>query len=109
MVAGPYTSGAADAAARAANLRALNQVAVALFRMGHTPIIGVNMALPLIDAAGEASYDDIMTPLSLALIDRCDAVLRTGGASKGADDEVERFAVSGKPIYRRLEDVPPAR
>ncbi len=31
MVAGPYRSGAADAAARAANLRALNAAALAVF------------------------------------------------------------------------------
>jgi Domain of unknown function (DUF1937) len=108
MVAGPYTAGAADAEARANNLRALNRAAVAVFRMGHVPIIGVNLALPLIEVAGRESFDEIMMPLSLAAAERCDAVLRVGGASKGADEEVERFTSKGKPVYRRLEDVPPA-
>jgi hypothetical protein len=109
MVAGPYRSGAADATARANNLLALNRAAAALFRMGHVPVIGVNMALPIIEAAGPESYDEIMMPLSLLATERCDAVLRIGGPSKGADDEVERFASVGKPVYRKLEDVPPAR
>ncbi len=109
MVAGPYTSGAADAAARADNLRLLNRAAVELFRMGHVPIIGVNLALPLVEVAGPETFDEFMMALSLAAADRCDAVLRIGGASLGADQEVERIAASGKPVYRRLEDVPPAR
>jgi len=45
MVAGPYLAGggAADPAIRTANLTLLNEVAVALHRAGHVPIIGVNM------------------------------------------------------------------
>jgi hypothetical protein len=70
--------------------------------------VGVNLALPLIEAAGRNSQDDIMMPLALAAADRCDAVLRIGGASEGADQEVERFTSKGKPVYRRIEDVPPA-
>lgn len=35
MVAGPYTSGGADAATRAGRLATLNGAALALFRMGH--------------------------------------------------------------------------
>jgi len=108
MVAGPYSSGAKNAAARAANLRALNEAALAVFRLGHIPVIGVNAALPVIEAAGGSAeaFDAIMMPLSLALAERCDACLRIGGASKGADDEVERFVRAGKPVYRRIEDVP---
>lgn len=110
MVAGPYRSGSADPAAWAANLAVLNQAAVALFRAGHVPVIGVNMALPMIEAAGgdDASYREIMTPLSLALADRCDACLRIGGPSKGADEEVVRFEAGGRPVYRSLGDVPRA-
>ena len=108
MVAGPYTAGAADEQARANNLRTLNRAAVALFRMGHTPIIGVNLALPLIEVAGRETFDEIMMPLSLAAAERCDAVLRIGGPSKGADEEVERFRSRSKPVFTRIEDVPPA-
>jgi hypothetical protein len=106
MVSGPYRSGAASAEARARNLAELNRAALALFRAGHVPVIGVNLALPLIEAAGEAAYDEIMMPLSLGLADRCDACLRVGGPSPGADQEAERFRASGRPVYTRLEDVP---
>ena len=108
MVCGPYTSGGADAAQRRENLAAMNRAAVALFRAGHVPVIGVNMALPVIEAAGEAAFDEIMMPLSLALAERCDTCVRVGGPSRGADDEMQRFRAAGKAVYLRVEDVPPA-
>ena len=110
MVAGPYRAGGADAAGRAANLRVLNEAALALHRLGHVPVIGVNMALPLIEAAGDddAAYEQIMMPLSLALAERCDACLRIGAASAGADREVARFEARNRPVFRSLADVPAA-
>ncbi len=104
MVSGPYTAGGADAAGRAANLRAMNVVALALHRMGHVPVIGVNMALPVIEAGGDP--DGVMMPLSLALAQRCDACLRIGGPSAGADAEAARFRDAGKPVFRALDAVP---
>jgi hypothetical protein len=91
-------------------LKKLNEAAVALHRAGHVPIIGVDMALPMIEAAGggAAHYQEIMAPMSLALVDRCDACLRIGGPSTGADDEVRRFEVDGRPVYRALDQVPPS-
>lgn len=109
MVSGPYRSGAATAEARARNLAEMNQAALALFRAGHVPVIGVNLALPLIEAAGPAACDEIMMPLSLQLAERCDACLRVGGPSQGADDEVARFRASGRPVYAALAEVPAAR
>jgi hypothetical protein len=108
MVAGPYRSGAVDAAARAANLRALNAAALAVFRRRHMPVIGVNLALPIIEAAGPESFDEIMMPVSLAAAERCDAVLRIGGASAGADAEVARFRVRGLPVFHTLDEIPEA-
>ena len=108
MVSGPYTSNAKTPEARAENLRVMNRAALALFRKGHVPIIGVNLALPVIDAAGEAAFDEIMMPLSLAAAERCDACLRVGGPSRGADEEVARFSARGKPVYLRIDEVPPA-
>ena len=109
MIAGPYRTGAADAAARATNLTKLNEAAIALFRAGHVPIIGVNMALPMIAAAGgsAAAYDEFMTKVSLALVERCDACLRIAGPSTGADEEVRRFEAAGRLVYQAVEDVPP--
>lgn len=106
MVSGPYRGGARTEADRQANLDAMNRAAYEVFAKGHVPVIGVNMALPIIQVRGAASYDEIMMPVSLALADRCDACLRIGGASRGADDEVERFRAAGKPVYRRLDDIP---
>lgn len=108
MIAGPYRAGAPSPAAQAANLKTLNEAAVALHRAGHVPIIGVNMVLPMIDAAGgtSAAYDELMAPVSLALVERCDACLRIGGLSSGADDEVRLFQANGRPVYRCLADVP---
>ena len=89
MIAGPYSAGAKTHADREANLLALNRAAYRVFCRGHVPVIGVNLALPVIQAAGPQMYEAIMMPLSLALADRCDAILRIGGLSRGADDEVE--------------------
>ncbi len=54
MVAGPYTAGARSPGERAENLRVLKRAAVEIFRVRHVPIIGVNMALPMI-GEGKAS------------------------------------------------------
>lgn len=111
MVAGPYASGGADAPTRAARLAAMNRAALAVFRLGHIPVIGVNMALPVIAAAqgdGDAgdAYAEVMQPLSLALAERCDAILRLPGASAGADEELAHFTAAGKPVYRAIAEIP---
>ena len=106
MIAGPYSSGARTDADREANLLALNRAAYEVFRKGHVPVIGVNMALPVIQAAGPQMYEAIMMPLSLALADRCDAVLRIGGSSRGADDDVDRVRARGGRVYLSLEEIP---
>ena len=108
MIAGPYRSGAASEAERAANLRVMNEAALAVFERGHVPVIGVNNALPLIEIAGADRFDAIMMPVSLALAERCDACLRIGGPSGGVYQEVERFEAAGKSVYRSLDDVPRA-
>lgn len=105
MVAGPYTAGARAPEERAENLQVLNRAAVEIFRMGHVPVIGVNMALPMIEVAGESAFEEIMMPLSLALTERCDACLRIGGPSKGADDEVDRFRAAGRPVFYSLDEL----
>jgi len=50
-----------------------------------------------------------MMPLSLRLVERCDACLRVGGPSRGADEKAARFRASGRPVYAALEEVPAAR
>lgn len=109
MVSGPYRSGAPSAEQRARNLAELNRAALAVFRVGHVPVIGVSVALPLIEVAGEPAYDEIMMPLSLRLAERGDTCLRVGGPSKGADEEVERFRATGRPVCASLDEVPVVR
>jgi hypothetical protein len=109
MISGPYRAGAKTEADRQVNLDAMNRVAYQVFRLGHVPVIGVNMALPIVQAMGTDTFDELMMPISLALVDRCDACLRIGGFSTGADREVERFRAQGKPVYLDLDALPAAR
>lgn len=109
MVSGPYTSGLIAEAGRRENLAAMNRVALQVLERGHLPVIGVNLALPMIDAAGSASFDRIMMPVSLALAERCDACLRIGGPSAGADAEAELIRAAGKPVYRSVDELPESR
>ena len=112
MIAGPYTTGARTDIEREENLAAMNRAAYAVLVKGHVPIIGVNLALPIIRTAADDGrgdvFDDVMMPVSLAAAERCDGVLRVGGPSAGADDEVARIAARGGSVYRRVEDVPQA-
>ena len=107
MVGGPYGTGVKFAAERAANLARMNEAGLAVWRKGHVPITGVNLALPIVAAAGgDAAADaEIMMPLSLALAERCDAFLRIGGPSVGADQEMARFVAAGKRVFRSVEEV----
>lgn len=106
MVAGPYKGSSDDPEVWYANLQKLNQAAFEIFKKGHIPVIGVNAALPVIAAAGEAHYEDIMMPVSLALAEKCDAVLRIEGYSRGADQEVNLFVEKGFPVFYSLPDIP---
>jgi hypothetical protein len=109
MISGPYSIGnTADAATRATNLRRMNEAAVALHRAGHVPVIGVNLALPVIEAAGAGAFEEIMMPLSLALAERCDACLRIGGPSAGADEEAAIIRGHGGQVFHDLKDIPAA-
>jgi hypothetical protein len=108
MVSGPYTAGATSEDERRENLRAMNRVAYAVFQRGHVPIIGVNLAYPVIEAVGPQVFDEVMMPLSLAAAERCDAVLRVGGSSRGADREVELIRARGGAVYHDVNELPDA-
>ena len=112
LVAGPYRSGTNDDPQRiAANMHAMTKAALILFRAGHLPVTGEALALPLIETAGsgrigDAVFNEIFHPIAERLLRRCDACLRIGGASKGADDMVRVAREIGLPVYARIEDVP---
>lgn len=112
LVAGPYRSGTGDDPAKlAANVHAMEAYALPLFRAGHVPLVGEWLALPLAALAGsarvgDAAFDEVFHPVAERLLARCDAVLRVGGASQGADRMVEVARARGLAVYRALAEVP---
>jgi hypothetical protein len=112
LIAGPYRSGAGgDPAKMAANVRTMEAYALPLFRAGHLPVVGEWLALPLIELAGstrvgDAAFDEIFDPVAERLVLRCDAVLRVGGASAGADQMTEAARTRGATVYHALREVP---
>ncbi len=114
LIAGPYRSGTNDdPQLMQKNLSRLESVALPLFRLGHIPMIGEWVALPLLHLAGsarpgDAAYEEILYPVAHRLLAKCDAVLRLEGASKGADEDVRIALERGLKVYYRVEDVPRA-
>ncbi len=112
LVAGPYRSGTNDIPELIeANVRAMTDTALELYKMGHMPVLGEWFALPLIEAAGSKQvgdqiFNDIFHPIAVKLIDHCDAVLRIGGASAGADEMVKTGQAKGKIIFLDKSKVP---
>jgi hypothetical protein len=111
LIAGPYRSGAGDDPEKmAANVRLMEAYALPLFRAGHLPVVGEWLALPLVSLAGsrsvgDAAFNGIFHPIAERLVARCDAVLRVGGPSEGADLMVRLAQERGLKVYRRLRDV----
>jgi hypothetical protein len=112
LVAGPYRSGTGDDPDKmAANVRAMEACALPLFRAGHVPVVGEWFALPLVALAGstrvgDEAFEEIFHPIAERLLERCDAVLRVGGPSQGADLMVRVAETRGLRVFRRLTDVP---
>ncbi len=112
LVAGPYRSGTNDDPDLIAkNVKAMEDAALTIYRIGHLPVMGEWFALPLIHTAGSRKigdeiFNEIFHPIAVNLIDRCDAVLRIGGASAGADEMVSTGKLKGKIIYYSIEEVP---
>jgi hypothetical protein len=114
LIAGPYRSGTNDDPKRMQeNLDRLQAAALPLFRLGHIPVIGEWLALPLLKLAGstkpgDEAYEEILYPVAHRLLLKCDAILRLEGASKGADEDVRIAKERGLEIYYRIEDIPHA-
>ena len=112
LIAGPYRSGTNDdPELMQQNLRRLEAAALPLFRLGHIPMIGEWVALPLLRLAGsvrpgDAAYEEILYPVAHRLLTKCDAVLRLEGASKGADEDVRIAKERGLKVYYHIADVP---
>ena len=112
LVAGPYRSGTGDDPGKlAANVAAMNHAALDVYRAGHLPVTGEALALPLVEAAGservgDAVFDELFHPVARRLLDRCDAVLRIGGASAGADEMVAIARGQGKLVVDEVAQLP---
>ena len=111
LVAGPYRSGTdGDHVLIRANLEHMRRAALELYRRGHLPVLGEWFALPLIEEAElaglEDGYEELFHPIAERVLERCDACLRIGGPSEGADRMVALATRLGKPVYTDIDAIP---
>lgn len=112
LIAGPYRSGTNDDPALIArNVHEMESYALPIFRAGHIPILGEWLALPLVNLAGskkigDEPFNEIFHPIAVRLLEKCDAVLRVGGCSAGADEMVRVGRSLGLKIYTDLAEIP---
>lgn len=93
-VAGPYRSGTGDDPTKlAANVRAMNETALELFRAGHLGVTGEALALPLLEVSGPAAFDEIFHPVAELLLSRCDAEPCSSPGSSGSPPLPEDITV----------------
>lgn len=111
-IAGPYRSGTNDDPVLIQkNLERLESFSLAIYRAGHLPMIGEWVALPIMRQAGSTSLGDAIAteylyPVASRLLERCDAVLRIAGASKGADEDVRLARDRGLAVFMSVDEVP---
>jgi hypothetical protein len=73
--------------------------------------VGEWFALPLVAlagsrAVGDDAFNEVFHPIAERLLARCDAVLRVGGPSQGADLMVSVAQARHLHVFRALADVP---
>jgi hypothetical protein len=114
LIAGPYRSGTNDDAVLIRkNVQQMESYALPIFRAGHIPILGEWLALPLVELAGskqigDGAFNEIFHPIAMRLLEKCDAVLRVGGPSAGADEMVRIGRSLELQIYNALAEIPRA-
>ena len=112
LIAGPYRSGTNDDPQKIeANVHVMESFAVPIFQKGHVPMLGEWLALPLLRLAGSKQigdeiFNEIFHPIAEMLLEKCDAVLRVGGPSQGADLMVDVGKKKGLEIYYELDEIP---
>jgi hypothetical protein len=111
LVAGPYRSGTdGDPARIAANVEAMTAVSLELYRRGHLPVMGEWFALPLIEEVERAgdmdAFAELFHPIAERVLARCDACLRIGGPSDGADRMVATARRLGKQVFLDIREIP---
>ena len=114
LVAGPYRSGTNDNPVLIEkNVREMESYALPIFRAGHIPILGEWLALPLVRLGGslhigDEVFNEVFHPIAIRLLEKCDAVVRVGGPSAGADEMVRVGRSLGLAIYNTLAEIPKA-
>jgi len=103
------TNGDEEAIAR--NLKAMEDYALPIYQKGHLAVVGEWFAWPVIRQAGGDSHSSpqfsaYQYPVAHRLLEKCDAVLRIPGASRGADLEMEKARALGKIIFTSLDEIP---
>jgi len=103
------TSG--NEAAIARNLKAMEDYALPIYKKGHIAVVGEWLAWPVIRQAGgethsSEQFSEYQYPVAHRLLEKCDAVLRIPGESKGADLEMGKARDMGKIIFSSLEEIP---
>lgn len=112
LIAGPYRSGTNDDPEKiSANVYFMESFALPIFHKGHIPLLGEWFALPLLALAGskkigDVPFNEIFHPIAVKLLDKCDAVLRVGGPSSGADLMVSTAKEKGAQIFFSLDEIP---
>jgi hypothetical protein len=101
-VAGPYSADTAEQKQK--NLDAMNIAAAKLLEMGHTPVIGMNAALPVLEKANVKDVYKCTMDISLAVINACDAILLIGD-SPGVRKERDLILSKGLPVYYSIEEI----
>jgi hypothetical protein len=114
LIAGPYRSGTNDDPALIKkNVETMESFALPVFRAGHIPILGEWLALPLVALGGSKKlgdevFNEVFHPIATRLLEKCDAVLRVGGLSAGADEMVRVGRTLGLQIYMTPAEIPKA-
>ena len=111
LIAGPYRSGTNDDPVLVQkNIQLMGSYALPIFRAGHIPILGEWLALPLAALAGskkigDQDFNEIFHPVAVRLLKKCQAVLRVGGPSAGADEMVRIGRELGLKIFIKPEEI----
>jgi hypothetical protein len=112
LISGPYLSGTdGDEAKIQKNLEAMEAYALPLFKKGHLGMVGEWAAWPVIKSAGgdthsSPEFTEYQYPVAHRLLEKCDAILRIPGESRGADLEMEKARQMGKLIFTDIDQVP---
>jgi hypothetical protein len=99
LIAGPSRSGTNDdPALMRKNVQDMESYALPIFRAGHIPTGSRNV--------GDEPFNEVFHPIAIRLLEKCDAVLRVGGPSTGADEMVRVGRSLGLKIYTALAEIP---